>query len=107
MNATRIDQIDPLTGEVTAENVRTYEPAVLPLAAVGINPPLPVRALSAKGGLKKGAIYYAMAVHMSGRLSLLKAGLHPMDNFVEMLEFPQPGNVSQQLEPANDNKPKK
>lgn len=94
-----VDSIDPVTGEVLG-TVATYEPAVLPLTAVPIEPPMMVRALTSKGGLKKGAYYTALSVYMDGRIQLYKAGLHPMQNFVEMLRYDVP---AKKPSPANDN----
>lgn len=66
-----------------------YDPAVLPLSAVHLSRPMPVRALKTHGEVKKGEDYYVIAVYRTGEVSLygMKA-LHPMDMFVELLARP-------------------
>lgn len=70
------------------------EPAVLPLSAILLDPPLPVRAESGRGGLKKGGEYYMTIVRHDGKVKIMgdnSGTWHDMLNFVEMLH-PTPAN---------------
>lgn len=62
------------------------EPAVLPLSGILLDPPLPVMALTGKGGCKKGGEYFATVVRTDGLIRLLGNNeWHKMGDFVEML----------------------
>ena len=62
------------------------EPAVLPLSGILLAELIHVRALSGKGGLKKGADYVLTHVRNDGLVRCMGLdGWHRMGDFVEMI----------------------
>lgn len=97
---------------MTTTPERTFEPAALPMYAVEAM--IRVRALSNKGGLKKGADYFVGMIRKDGKVRLVGDNTftwHDMDAFVQLLEYYKGAHVPavvtatpQPEAPANDNK---
>lgn len=65
------------------------EPAVLPLAAILLTAPLPVRALKNSQDVKKGGDYFVSHILADGRIALIgqPGKFYAMDTFVELLHI--------------------
>lgn len=64
----------------------TREPAVLPLSGILLSEYLHVRALTNRGGLKKGSDYIITVVRNDGEVRLVgNDNWHRMGDFVELL----------------------
>lgn len=58
------------------------------LEALWLDPPVQVQAITAKGGLIRGATYYLTSVHRTGVVAVIGGKTsHPMDHFRRMRQL--------------------